>query len=622
MAQSYTAVSVDSVPTSSNTPKRKQKVKQEPTGITSHRLTILWSWFVLTVPLTALTAVFLALVFRNRVSHGFTLFESLLEAWDQESHDAYYVNMNSSVLLFVTSWASSLGHMLSGFLITLASFPIARRLLQDIQRGRIQRLPTPYQLALLLKFLDGGSLGATWSWLVYLVSWGKKRQRQTPPLTMAASAALLATLLGLLVSLADTWLHLTTTTVSFAHVTSIYATYSFGLTPQCLQSNNSIAGQRAANSVCSVSVAATGAFLANATVSLGVMDSVSSLATVSTHEANQTSYAYLGIPDSPVVARRDFAAETYGASTQCALISSQCNLTKVATTLRYNCSSGFAGYIENTDLTTGFFPDARMTDDTKESDASNYGTGNPFYYAVAGILSASGGHVPNSTEFVQNESGPYGYVLGCHTTIHDIRYHRVNNAITRFAPAVSNTSASNIWQTSISQTVDWEANIQDAIGIAAFSATGPEFSETVARAFSQVVIALGADGIEARPSDLVQEEDTLLVARVPKAPLFTLVAVNALYIVCGVVFAALALWTARHEAPDLHARLGITGLVADRFEDPGLRRETQSVDDMFEEYAGQESRRVAIDPSHAGGVYVYRTVETMGSSSGVQVHDG
>lgn len=163
---------------------------------TNHAVLITWSSFVVTIPILALTVAFLVLVFKYRVSHGGAPFESLRTSDAKDEGSALFVNMNSSILLFLASWASSVATMLSGFMLTLASFPIARRFFQDIQSSRVTRLPTPYQLALTLKFLDGSTLGAIWSWIVYLVSWRKKRAPLTPPLTAASSIALLATLLG------------------------------------------------------------------------------------------------------------------------------------------------------------------------------------------------------------------------------------------------------------------------------------------------------------------------------------------------------------------------------------------------------------------------------------------
>lgn len=164
-------------------------------GIRTHLTAIAWSWFVVTVPISALTAAFLVMVFHYRVAHNDVPFENL-DLKTANEKNVFYVNLTSSVILFVTSWASSLAPMLSGFILTLASFPIARRLFRDVQAGSFSNLPTPYQLALTLQFFDGSALGGIWSWMVYLFSWRKMREPQTPPLIAASSVALIATFLG------------------------------------------------------------------------------------------------------------------------------------------------------------------------------------------------------------------------------------------------------------------------------------------------------------------------------------------------------------------------------------------------------------------------------------------
>lgn len=201
----------------------------------------------------------------------------------------------------------------------------------------------------------------------------------------------------------------------------------------------------------------------------------------------------------------------------------------------------------------------------------NYGVGNQYYFALASGETVNHGVVPNSTEFVQSLHGTETYILGCNTTIYDIEYDRLNNTITRFVPSVSNTSVSNVWQTSVSYTIDWVHNIKQATGMAIFSATDQEFANKVALAFSKMTLSLGAQGVSRRPTLAAQERDALLAARIPKAPLITLVLFSLLYVLCGLILTALAVWTARHKVPDLQAGLRITGLVADRFEEPTSR---------------------------------------------------
>ncbi|KAL2844530.1 hypothetical protein BJY01DRAFT_248147 [Aspergillus pseudoustus] len=135
------------------------------------------------------------------------------------------------------------------------------------------------------------------------------------------------------------------------------------------------------------------------------------------------------------------------------------------------------------------------------------------------------------------------------------------------------------------QILEGSYSMQNAFSEVAFSATGQEF-------------AYRAEALERRPALAVQDRCFFLAARVPAAPLMTLVVVNLLYVLCGVVFALVALVAARGGVPDIQRRLTIAGLVADRFEE---QRQVESTEEMFEEYAGKESRRVAVAPAPKGG---------------------
>ncbi|KAH2636434.1 hypothetical protein KXW54_001950 [Aspergillus fumigatus] len=343
----------------------------------------------------------------------------------------------------------------------------------------------------------------------------------------------------------------------------------------------------------------------------------SSVAPITYVDPDQTSYTYLGVPETASLLTQGFTAKTYGARTQCQLISSKCTLQNAASSVKFNCSADFTGLINTPTLQAAFFEDESMSKNLRGKVVSNCSTGNPYYFALASVVNLSGGKTPNSTEFVKSLHGVPTYVLGCHTTIYDIEYDRLNNTVTRFQPAASNTSVSNIWQTSISQTQDWFPFFQQAAGTAIFSDTAEEFAEKVALALSKATIALGADALGAQPALAAQDRETLLVARIPVAPLVAMVAVCLLYVVCGLVLTGIAAWSARYEVRDVQARLSIAGLVADRFEEPGLRSDANCVEEMFAEHAGQESKRIAIESVDGVGVYRYTTwPKPEGSASG------
>ena len=173
-----------------------ETAKSSIIGVTDHWSNIATRWTLVTLPMTALTIAFLVMVFKYRVHHNNGPYPNLRLPVTENDENYVYVDLDASTILFVASWASSLAPMLSGFFMALASFPIARLLLSNIRAGRVSAMPTPYQLGLTLKFVDGSALGAIWSWIVYLVSWRKTRQPQTPILVVTSSIAVFVVILG------------------------------------------------------------------------------------------------------------------------------------------------------------------------------------------------------------------------------------------------------------------------------------------------------------------------------------------------------------------------------------------------------------------------------------------
>lgn len=165
-------------------------------SMTGRYADIITNFVIVTVPMLLFTAVLLGLVFHYRVSHNSPPFKDLPIAGAQDEAGVYYVNIEATVLIFISSWSSSLAPILTGFVLALTTYPIARKFLREARAHRPQQLLTPYQLALTLKFLDGGGAGALWNWLKYSFGWKSERQRQASPLKSTASMTTLATILA------------------------------------------------------------------------------------------------------------------------------------------------------------------------------------------------------------------------------------------------------------------------------------------------------------------------------------------------------------------------------------------------------------------------------------------
>ena len=192
--------------------------------------------------------------------------------------------------------------------------------------------------------------------------------------------------------------------------------------------------------------------------------------------------------------------------------------------------------------------------------------------------------------------------------MYDVEYDSVNGTISRFVATPSNASVANIWQAPMAHVDVAQPNLQTAASVAAFSAkNAQDLADQIALAYSKVALGVGAQSVRRAPTIAAQERTALLVARVPKAPLFALVGANLLFVLLGCILTGVALGTSGGETRDIQARLSIVGLVADRFEGGRAAGPAGDLDELFEEHEGNTSSRVVMARTTAGG-YGYRTL--------------
>ena len=161
-----------------------QYSSRERMSTRAKRQEIAWNAALLTIPMLILTSILFAFVFGYRVNLEEEPFPNLKGNESTLGDDeAYYVDLNSTFLIFLASWMSSLAPMLAGFAITLAAYPIAGRLFEDTMQSNRERLLTPFQLNLTLKLVNGSTWSGLWSLLLYRIGWGKRVQGQGVALT-------------------------------------------------------------------------------------------------------------------------------------------------------------------------------------------------------------------------------------------------------------------------------------------------------------------------------------------------------------------------------------------------------------------------------------------------------
>ena len=152
---------------------------------------------IICIPMLTLSAGLLGIIYAYRVIQRDSdlLFSESSDGVDIDP-SAYLVNYSATRLITIASWTSSVAPLLPGFVMTLLSFPAARRFLRTSQAGQEHSLPTPYQLGLYLQILTGG-VSSLWQWIKYR-SWSK-REKQTSVVTLLVLHLSSATIVGLVI---------------------------------------------------------------------------------------------------------------------------------------------------------------------------------------------------------------------------------------------------------------------------------------------------------------------------------------------------------------------------------------------------------------------------------------
>lgn len=122
------------------------------------------------IPLFIFSTSLIALVFIRRVRNNQTPSSSLSFGIEEDEPGVYYVRVSSTTLVLLASLSSSIAPTLVGFFMTLFSYFASQRMLKLSEDVQYQNLPTPYQLVLLIKILDGG-ISALWQWIKYTFRW-------------------------------------------------------------------------------------------------------------------------------------------------------------------------------------------------------------------------------------------------------------------------------------------------------------------------------------------------------------------------------------------------------------------------------------------------------------------
>jgi hypothetical protein len=142
-----------------------------------------------------------------------------------------------------------------------------------------------------------------------------------------------------LISLADTWVHVTTKTISYTQVstnTNPSLSLGRGLSPECLDWYASTKYDNPDGSIdpCSLSVAASAIFLINSSEAYQTVNNISKNRVDTVSLASTYALLVDANPSQDV----DFTASSFAVSTQCTPISQECGLNAdIGTSTPFNC---------------------------------------------------------------------------------------------------------------------------------------------------------------------------------------------------------------------------------------------------------------------------------------------
>lgn len=166
---------------------RRAELYRESSANGTATWSILFGFAFLTLPMLISTTILLGLVYHYRVLPGHNASDVLEAVSDNASGNDYFVNLSSTLLIFLSSVSSSLAPMLSGVAMFIFAFPLSARILRDTREDLAAKLMTPKQLALTLRFISGGAYLSLWKWLGYRT---KKNNRSSSSLAMSAAVVL------------------------------------------------------------------------------------------------------------------------------------------------------------------------------------------------------------------------------------------------------------------------------------------------------------------------------------------------------------------------------------------------------------------------------------------------
>ncbi|KAL8723852.1 MAG: hypothetical protein Q9181_007135 [Wetmoreana brouardii] len=207
-------------------------------------------------------------------------------------------------------------------------------------------------------------------------------------------------------------------------------------------------------------------------------------------------------------------------------------------------------------------------------------------------------------------------ILACTTELSDVSYSLTNGSYTTNAWTAMNNTASYAFVSAMRLAVGSQPQLQQGMQTSIAAANKLEdIALGWASTYDQTILSQGIGMLLGRPPLSITQSSTTQVTRIPRAPLVTLIVLDLIYATIGTCLLVAALIAVRkgHGVRDAQARLSTLAVVAESFESPAWGDDARDVNMLFAERRGESTRRIALVRQAGGGGRRYKQIVAPGS---------
>ena len=308
----------------------------------------------------------------------------------------------------------------------------------------------------------------------------------------------------------------------------------------------------------------------------------------------------------------DYRATTFGMDTRCTPVSRKCGLSQSYSCPSQGCFGGDSEIpsmsydcdgVQKGDLVTngdvGFF--IKFLNSTSFGKLQKFHDVNTsqIHFVTGALVVSSDGIVQDPEAVAYGAGNSTGILFACTSSGYDLTFDFINGSVSRGTYQPANKTIITNLQKGIGDgraSSAVQSYFDNAMLVSAQEGDSAQgMADYFAASFSEIAIGLSAAIMEPLPTLLEQTRNNVLVARLPKAPFFTLMALNLLYATLGVAVTIWAFMSRPRETRDVQARMSIPGLVAALIEPDGTPRKGKGIEGLFaERVARMPEKRVAI----------------------------